>query len=190
MRTGLRPIDDQAHGDRRRVRGPVFSRSLATGSVTAPSWRAIALRWSRPVSGSSIPGSGPSRQDQPESARHGPAHTAQELEGHDRKGLAEAGRRQEAPRVPGLPLRPGRGRQPAHGHLFRRSRRGRADGARRADLHQERRRPDAGLPPLLPRGGVRVLRDEHRRHQHARLHALDGRCRRPGDDLSPAATCR
>ena len=55
-----------------------------------------------------VPGIGPSRQDRPESARHGPAHTAEELEGHDRKGLAEAGRRQEAPRVPGLPLRPGR----------------------------------------------------------------------------------
>jgi hypothetical protein len=26
------------------------------------------------------------------------------------------------------------------------------------------------LPPVLPRGHLRLLRDEHRRHQHARLH--------------------
>ena len=38
--------------------------------------------------------------------------------------------------------------------------------------------PTLDLPPLLPRGGVRLLRDEHRRHQYARLHALDGRRRR------------
>ena len=45
-----------------------------------------------------------------------------------------------------------------------------ADGPRRADLDQEQDRSDADLPPLLPRGRVRLLRDEHRRHQHARLH--------------------
>ena len=31
-------------------------------------------------------------------------------------------------------------------------------------------RPDADVPPLVPRGRVRLLRDEHRRHEHARLH--------------------
>ena len=35
--------------------------------------------------------------------------------------------------------------------------------------------PDPDLPPLLPRGRVRLLLDEHRRHQHARLHHA---CRR------------
>ena len=29
---------------------------------------------------------------------------------------------------------------------------------------------DPDLPPLLPRGGVRLLRHEHRRHQYAGLH--------------------
>jgi hypothetical protein len=42
-------------------------------------------------------------------------------------------------------------------------------------LHQEQDRPDADLPPLLPRGHLRLLRDEHRRHQHARLHQGHGR---------------
>ena len=54
-------------------------------------------------------------------------------------------------------------------------------------LDQEQRRPHADLPPLLPRRRVRLLLDEHRRHQHARLHHA---CRRrPGRDrhLSPAA---
>ena len=38
---------------------------------------------------------------------------------------------------------------------------------------------DAHLPPLLPRGRVRLLRDEHRRAQHARLHrAASTRSRR------------
>ncbi len=36
-------------------------------------------------------------------------------------------------------------------------------------------RSDADLPPLLPRGHLRLLLDEHRRHQHARLHARHGR---------------
>jgi succinate dehydrogenase / fumarate reductase iron-sulfur subunit len=40
----------------------------------------------------------------------------------------------------------------------------------RADQDQERDRPDADLPPLLPRRHLRLVRDEHRRHQHARLH--------------------
>jgi hypothetical protein len=34
---------------------------------------------------------------------------------------------------------------------------------------------DADLPPLLPRGHLRFLRDEHRRHQHAGLHQADRR---------------
>ena len=48
-------------------------------------------------------------------------------------------------------------------------------------------RPDADLPPLVPRGRVRLLRDEHRRRQHARLHQGHRRDRRRGEDLSAAA---
>ena len=90
-------------------------------------------------------------------------------------------------RVPHLSLEPGRRRQPAHRHLLRRPRRLRADGSRRADLDQEQDRPDADLPPLLPRGRVRLLRHEHRRHQHARLHQGHGRDQGHGQDLSAAA---
>jgi len=32
---------------------------------------------------------------------------------------------------------------------------------------------DADLPPLLPRGHLRLLLDEYRRHQHARLYQAD-----------------
>ena len=90
-------------------------------------------------------------------------------------------------RVPRLPLEPGRRRQSARRHLFRRPRRLRADGSRRADLDQEQDRSDADVPPLLPRGRLRLLRDEHRRHQHARLHQGHGRDQRHGADLSAAA---
>jgi len=34
---------------------------------------------------------------------------------------------------------------------------------------------DAHVPPLLPRGDLRLVRDEHRRHQHAGLHQGHGR---------------
>ena len=48
-------------------------------------------------------------------------------------------------------------------------------------------RSDADLPPLLPRRHLRLLRDEHRRRQHARLHQGDGRHQGRGQDLSAAA---
>ena len=96
-------------------------------------------------------------------------------------------RRKARARIPHLSLESGRRQQPAHRHLLRRYRRLRADGARRADLDQEQRRPDADLPPLLPRRHLRLLRDEHRRHQHARLHQGDGRDQRRGAHLSAAA---
>ena len=89
--------------------------------------------------------------------------------------------------VPHLPLEPGRRRQPAHRHLLRRPRRLRADGSRRADLDQEQDRSDADVPPLLPRGRLRLLRHEHRRHQHARLHQGHGRDQGHRQDLSAAA---
>ena len=82
---------------------------------------------------------------------------------------------------------PDDGANPAHRHLFRRPRRLRADGPRRADLDQIQDRFDAHLPPLLPRGRVRLVRDEHRRGQYARLHPRHRRGRGAGDDLSAAA---
>ena len=91
-------------------------------------------------------------------------------------------------RIPHLSLESRRRRQSAHRHLLRRPRRLRADGSRRADLDQEQHRPDADLPPLLPRRRVRLLRHEHRRHQYARLHQGDRRRKGAGEDLSAAAS--
>jgi hypothetical protein len=62
----------------------------------------------------------------------------------------------------------------------------RADGSGCADQDQERNRPDADLPPLLPRGHLRLVRDEHRRHQHAGLHQGHRRSR-ASEDLPFAA---
>ena len=45
----------------------------------------------------------------------------------------------------------------------------------------------ADLPPLLPRGHLRLLRDEHRRHQHAGLHQVDRRREGRRQDLPAAA---
>ena len=82
---------------------------------------------------------------------------------------------------------PDDGKNPADRHLLCRLRRLRADGSRRADLDQEQYRPDTDLPPLLPRGRVRLLRHEHRRRQHARLHQARRRHQGHGEDLSAAA---
>jgi len=79
--------------------------------------------------------------------------------------------------VGGVELESRRREQPSHGHVFRGSRRLRGDGAGRADLDQERHRSDAHLPPLLPRGHLRLVLHEHRRHQHARLHRRRTRSR-------------
>ncbi len=46
---------------------------------------------------------------------------------------------------------------------------------------------DADVPPLLPRRHLRLVRDEHRRHQHARLHQGHGRDQGRREDLSVAA---
>ena len=46
---------------------------------------------------------------------------------------------------------------------------------------------DPGLPPLVPRGRLRLLRDEHRRAQHAGLHPrLGGGAGRGGADRAAA----
>ena len=80
---------------------------------------------------------------------------------------------QAAQDLQNLPLRPGQRRQSAMGPLYHRPRQVRADGPRRADQDQERDRPDADLPPLVPRRDLRQLRDEHGRHERPRLHDRD-----------------
>ena len=107
----------------------------------------------------------------------------------DRQGRhhpAPAGRRARAA-VPHLPLGPGLARAAPRRHLRHRPRPLRPDGSRRAHQDQERGRRDRHVPPLLPRGHLRLLRDEHRRRQHARLHAADRRHQGRGEGLPAAA---
>ena len=87
-----------------------------------------------------------------------------------------AGRREEAAHLPHLSLRSGQRREPAHRHLRGRPGQLRADGSGCADQDQERDRSHADVPPFLPRGHLRLLRDEHRRREHAGLH-------RPASDV-------
>ena len=51
-------------------------------------------------------------------------------------------------------------------------------------LDQEQGRFDADLPPLLPRGDLRFVRDEHRWHELAGLHEVHCRHGQAGNDLS------
>ncbi len=99
-----------------------------------------------------------------------------------------AGRREEAAHFPHLSLRSGQRREPARRQLRDRHGRLRPDGPRCADQDKERDRSDAVVPPLLPRGHLRLLRDEHRRRQHAGVHAgLRGHRQSRGPDLPVAA---
>ena len=43
---------------------------------------------------------------------------------------------------------------------------------------------DAHLPPLVPRGDLRLMRDEYRWYELARVHAVYFRSEHAGDDLS------
>ena len=97
------------------------------------------------------------------------------------------GRSRARAAVPHLSLGPGLASAAARGHLRHRPRPLRADGSRRAHQDQERGRRDGDVPPLLPRGHLRLLRDEHRRRQHARLHAADRRHHGRGSHLPAAA---
>ena len=94
---------------------------------------------------------------------YGPTDSPRKLARQAGQDLAEARQREADDGVPHLSLEPGRRRQSAHRHLFHRPRRLRPDGSRRAHLDQIQDRFDPDLPPLLPRGRVRLLRDEHRR---------------------------
>ena len=118
---------------------------------------------------------------------YGPAHASQELEGPAGQGLAETSRRDPPQGVPRLSLGSRRRRQPAHRHLLRRSRYVPAHGPGRADLDQVAHRCDPHVPPVLPRGHLRLLRDEHRGREHAGLHQGHGRGEGADQALPPAA---
>ena len=82
---------------------------------------------------------------------------------------------------------PDSGENPRYDTLRDRSRQMRADGPRRAHQDQERERPDADLPPLVPRGDLRLLLDEHGRPQRPRLHHRDRGYEGRGPDHAAAA---
>src|SRR6516164_7051733 len=63
----------------------------------------------------------------------------------------------------------------------------RTDGPRRPHQDQERDRFDPDVPPLLPRGHLRLLRHEHRRHQYPCLHQGQRGCAQHRVHLSPPA---
>ena len=110
-----------------------------------------------------------------------------ELEDPPRQAVQSAGGREAGARVQDLPLRPGVGREPARRHLRGRHGELRPDGSGRPDQDQERDRSDTDVPPLVPRRHLRLVRDEHRRPQHARVHAGERRHPRHDQDLSAAA---
>ena len=117
----------------------------------------------------------------------GRVHASQEQQDHQgpRRISAEDGKRLKT--LQNLPLRPRQRRQPALRPLHHRPRQMRADGPRRADQDQERDRPDADLPPLVPRGHLRVVLDEHGRPQRPRLHDRDRGPQGRGADHAAAA---
>ena len=118
--------------------------------------------------------------------RLGRIYASQEQQDH--QGPRPSRRRgQAAEDVQDLSLRSRQRRQPALRHLHDRSRQMRADGPRRADQDQERDRPDADLPPLVPRGDLRVVLDEHGRPQRPRLHHRDRGHQGRGPDHPAAA---
>src|SRR5215469_9398958 len=84
-----------------------------------------------------------------------------------------------------LPLESRDRRKSFDRHLSARPQRMRPDGARWAD--QEQDRSDTDLPPLLPRGHLRLLRHEYQWDEYARLHARDQGCRVHRAHLSAAA---
>ena len=98
---------------------------------------------------------------------------SQEQQDHQGPHPHSRGRSEARQGVQNLSLRSRQRRQPALRHLHHRPRQMRADGPRRADQDQERDRPDPDLPPLVPRGDLRVLLDEHGRAQRPRLHHRD-----------------
>ena len=65
---------------------------------------------------------------------------------------------------------PDDGQNPRLDTFLDRPQRLRTDGVGCVEQDQERDRADAHLSPLVPRGHLRILRDEHRRHRLARLH--------------------
>lgn len=92
------------------------------------------------------------------------------------KDLAQAGQ-QIVARIPGLSLESRRRTQSPARHLLRRYERLRAHGSGWSDLDQEQHRLHADIQAVLPRRRVRLLLDECRRPEHARLHQVHERGR-------------
>ena len=107
--------------------------------------------------------------------------------GKNHGGAAGRDERQE---VRDLSLRSDDRREPARRYLRRRHGQLRADGSRRADQDQERDRSDADVPPLVPRRHLRLVRDEHRRQELARVLEVDRGLQGRRQDLSAAAHAR
>ena len=98
-------------------------------------------------------------------AAHGRTDASPQFPGQDREDLEQAAGTAGVAGVPHLSLEPRRWAEPAHGHLLGRGSHVRAHGAGCADQDQKRDRPHPHLPPVVPRGHLRVVLDEHRRHQ-------------------------
>ena len=57
-------------------------------------------------------------------------------------------------------------------------------------IRSEQRSTRRDLPPLLPRGHLRFVRDEHRQHQHAGLHKAIDDCGRATAAVPICPLCR
>src|SRR3546814_1974844 len=92
-----------------------------------------------------------------------------EKDGHGPQGR-ERDRRQE---IQSLSLRSRQGSESAFRHVRDRHRKMRPDGARRAHQDEERAGFVADLPPLVPRGHLRQLFDEHERQERSEEHTSE-----------------
>ena len=198
---------DDPLGGRTARRAAARTRARTSPSATMSNWMKHTLAWvdARGAGAPRLPAGAPEHADQRRRAdpaegasvlswlqdatgQHGAIPSCPRIQDPPRQDCfkAPAGAKQVRS-VPHLPLRSGVGREPARRHLRGRHGELRADGSRRADQDQERDRSDADVPPLVPRGHLRLVRDEHRRRQHARLHAGQRRHPRRRQDLSAAA---
>lgn len=67
------------------------------------------------------------------------------------------------------------GSEAVHAAVQRGSEQVRHDDTGRIDIHQGAARPDVILSEVLPRGDLRILRDEHKRREHSGLHNVTHR---------------
>ena len=94
---------------------------------------------------------------------NGRVHASEEQQDQEGQGASGARRRPSAGTFKIYRYDPDSGENPRYDTLRDRSRQLRPDGPRRAHQDQVRAGPDAHLPPLLPRGDLRLLLDEHGR---------------------------